>query len=535
MTAVQAYPVGTVPAARSIRRFTARAPRGRGEGRLGALLGDLYTALVSVAVSAGVGLGAVQQLRVALPPPPEVPPPVGLSLPVVVAVLLVGAAGALLSLAGRLGPVGAGGAEAVWWLTLPVERRGLLRPAAARLPVLAAPAAAVLVTLLSAGLLGHTGAGLLRAALVAALGAAAVVLAAALVQSAGLPRRATALTGDLLMVAAPVGAAVLALSGAAPSTLPVPGWAVVVAVALVVAALAAVLDARLGRLPARTVRDSGSVAAQALGAVVSLDSRELGRALAGAVLRPGRRWSSRLRTVRGPATALVTADLVLLRRSTRHLVQLGVAVLVPVLVTVVPQLASPVGVLVAVLVAGAAAASAAADGARWAQMAPVLDRSLPLRHTTVRRLRMVVPGLVALGWSAVTLGAVALWSEGPLLDWLVLAVASAPVWAAAAVRAAYRPAPEWGGRLVITEAGALPLGALAVLSKGPDLVALCLLPLWVAIGVAAVTTPVVTAQVVLSAVAVLVASSTHEKGWFERSLEGEQRGRPAAGGAGGAA
>nr|WP_230685108.1 DUF6297 family protein [Cellulomonas sp. JZ18] len=290
-----------------------------------------------------------------------------------------------------------------------------------------------------------------------------------------------------------------------------------------VAVLAVLLDTRLERLPARTVRDSGSVAAQAVGAVVALDSRELGRALAGAVLRPARRWSSRLRTVRGPASALVTADLVLLRRSPRHLVQLAVAVLVPVLATVVPQLASPVGVLLATVVGGAAAVSAGAEGARWAQMAPVLDRALPLGHTAVRRLRMVLPGLVALVWTTATLTAVALWSDGALVDWLVLGVVSVPVWAAAAVRAAYRPAPEWGRGLVVTEAGAVPLGALAVLSRGPDLVALCLLPLWVAIGLAAVTTPVVYAQLVLSAVAVAVGSSTHEKGWLERSLEGDAR------------
>ncbi|MFS0705780.1 DUF6297 family protein, partial [Cellulomonas sp. 179-A 9B4 NHS] len=311
-------------------------------------------------------------------------------------------------------------------------------------------------------------------------------------------------------------------------TLPVPPWALVAAAGAVVAALGWLVDARLGRLPARTVRESGSVATQAVGAVVSLDSRELGRALAGGVLRPARRRSSRLRTVRGPASALVTADLVLLRRSPRHLVQLVVAVLVPVLATVVPQLASPVGVVLAVVLSGGAAASAGADGARWAEMAPVLDRTLPLRHTTVRRLRMVVPGLVALVWSAATLAAVARWADGPLVDWLVLAVASTPVWAAAAVRAAYRPAPDWGKNLVATPAGAVPTGALAVIARGPDLVALCLLPLWIAIGLATVTTPLLTAQLVLTAVAVVVGSSTHEKSWLERTMEGAGDGASAS-------
>ncbi len=528
MTAVRPYETGPVPAARSIRRFTAEAARVRADARVGALLGDVYAAVLSVAIAVGIALGVVQQLRVALPPPPDVATPGGLSLPVVVAVLLLAAAGALVSLAGRLGPVGAGGAEGAWWLPLPVDRRGLLRPAAVRLPVLAALAGAVVVVLLEAGLLGRTGAELGRSVLVGAAGAAALVLAAALVQSAGVPRRTTALGGDLVLAAAPLTAVALVAAGAAPATLPVPPWAVVAVAAAVVVGLAWLVDGRLGRLPARTVRESGSVATQAVGAVVSLDSRELGRALAGGVLRPARRRSSRLRTVRGPASALVTADLVLLRRSPRHVVQLVVAVVVPVLATVVPQLASPVGVVLAVVVGGGAAASAAADGARWAEMAPVLDRTLPLRHTTVRRLRMVVPGLVVLAWSAVTFAAVARWADGPLVDWLVLAVASTPVWAAAAVRAAYRPAPDWGKNLVATPAGAVPTGALAIIARGPDLVALCLLPLWIAIGLATVTTPLLTAQLVLSAVAVVVGSSTHEKSWLERTMEGADDGTSAA-------
>ena len=94
------------------------------------------------------------------------------------------------------------------------------------------------------------------------------------------------------------------------------------------------------------------MATQAVGAVVSMDSRELGRALTDGAAAPVRRWVSRLRTARGPVSALITADLVVLRRSARHLVQLVVAALVPVLVSTVPQLASPIGVLLALLVAG---------------------------------------------------------------------------------------------------------------------------------------------------------------------------------------
>lgn len=515
---VGGFDLGEVPTAREIRRFTARAARGRAGARAGALLQDLYEALVAVGIAALITGGTVRQLRDALPAAPEVQAPGGLSLPVLVAVLLVAGIGALLSLAGRLGPVGLGGPEAGWWLDLPVGRRGLLRPTARRLPLLAAGVGALVVLLLEAGMLARTGGPLALSALAGAVVAAGAVLAAALVQTLGAPRRAAALAGDLLVLAAPVAAVLLVVTSAAPADLPTPGAGVVLAGALLVAAGAVVVDRRLDDVPARTLREAGSVTSQALGAVVSLDSRELGRALGAGVAPRARARVSRLRTVRGAASALVTADLVLLRRSSRHVVQVVVAVLLPVLATVVPQLASPVGVLLALLVGGWVAATATAEGARWAQVAPVLDALLPLDAGHVRRLRMLVPAAVMLVWSVVALGAVGRWAGAPA-DWLVLAVVSSPVWAAAAVRAAYRPSPDWSAPLVSTPAGALPSGVMAVLVRGPDLVALCLLPLWVGVALQAAPPVLASVQLVLSVVAVVVASSTHERPWYERMLD----------------
>jgi len=521
------FDLGEVPSARTVRRYTAQAARARAGASVGSLLTDVYTAATSVAISVLIVLGVVQQLGDSLPPAPPVRDAGGgLSLPVLVAVLLLAATGVLLSTAGRLGPVGVEGAQAAWWLPLPVDRRGLLRPAAARVPVVAALTGALVVIVLEAGLLATGAAALVRAGLLGAAVAAVVVLAAAVAQSLGVPRRRIALVGDALLVAAPLLAVAVLLGGRAPATLPGPSWPVVAGAAVLAAVLAVVVDRRLGDLPGRALREGGSVATQAVGAVVSLDSRELGRALTGGAAATSRRWVSRLRTARGPATALVTADLVVLRRSLRHVVQLVVAAGLPVLATVVPQLASPVGVLLAVLLGGWMASSASAEGARWAEMAPVLDRLLPLDDRTVRRLRMVVPGLVMLGWSLVALTAVGVWAGAPQ-HWLVLAVASAPVWAAAAVRAAYRPAPRWDKPLIATPAGALPSGVLQVIARGPDLVAFCLLPLWIAIGLTDVVTVMVTAQLALSVVAVLIASSTAEKGWMERMLEQQDQGKGA--------
>lgn len=525
--AVQPFEVGAVPSATSIRRFTSQAANARGGASLGSLLGGVYYAVISIAISVGVALGAAQAMRASLPPAPEIEAPLSLSLATLVVVIVVALAGALLSLAGRLGPVGAGGAEAAWWLPLPVDRRGLLRPAARRLPLLAGFVGAILVALLDAGLLADPGLRVARVATTAALVAAGIVLLAAVGQSAGVSRRSLALAGDVLLFLAPVAAVVLARVGWSVDALPSAPWWFVVALVPVVVALAVVVDRRLGRVPTRTLRESGSVATQAVGAVVSMDSRELGRALTDGAASPVRRWISPLSTARGPASALVTADWVVLRRSARHVVQLVVAALVPVLISTVPQLASQVGVLFALLIAGSVAMSATGEGARRAEMAPILDRLLPLEAKTVRRLRMVVPAVAMLLWSLVAFAAVGRWASD-VPGWIALGVASTPVWAAAAVRGSYRPAPDWGGALVSTPMGALPTGVATVLARGPDLVILCLLPVWIAVLLRTVNAPLLYAQIVLSIIAVAIASSIRTRSLMETLMDAQEQERAGA-------
>lgn len=516
--------LGDVPGARSIRRFTVAAGRARAGASAGTLLGDVYYAVISLAIGAAVAFGAADQLRVSLPPAPDVAPLAGLSLPTLVAVVLVGGVGALVSLAGRLGPVGAGGAEAAWWLNLPVDRRGLLRPAARRVPVVAALAGATAVALLDGGLLGDAGGRVARAAVAGALAGALVVLGAAVLQSVGAARRRVALVGDLLLAAAALLTVGLAIFGTHLTGLPVPPWPALAGGAAVLAGAAVLVDHRLGRMPARSLRESGSVASHAVGAMVSLDSRELGRALAAGTTAPVRRFVSRLRLVRGPATALVGADVALLRRSPRHLVQLVLAALVPALATAVPQLAGSAGMLLAVLLAGTTAASASAEGARHGEMNPSLDRLLPLPARTARRLRMVVPLVALLAWSLVVGVSLGRWA-GSTGDWLALAVAGAPVWAAAAVRGAYRPAPDWGKPLVSTPMGALPTGVASVVARGPDLVVLCLLPTWIAILLGTAGIGLLVVQVVLAVIAVLVGSSTRTKSFMDWLGEQMDEGR----------
>ncbi|WP_448631613.1 DUF6297 family protein [Cellulomonas soli] len=170
---------------------------------------------------------------------------------------------------------------------------------------------------------------------------------------------------------------------------------------------------------------------------------------------------------------------------------------------------------------GAVAQSATAEGARRAEMAPALDRLLPLSARTVRRLRMVVPAGAMLLWSLVVFAAVGGWA-GHVTQWLALGVAGTPVWAAAAVRAAYRPAPDWGAPLVSTPMGALPSGVGSVIARGPDVVVLGLLPVWIALLLGTVTPVLLGVQAVCSLIAVLVASSTDSRGLMERMLDASQ-------------
>ncbi len=284
---------------------------------------------------------------------------------------------------------------------------------------------------------------------------------------------------------------------------------------VLVVLLALLLDRRLGSIQGRSLRESGSVAAQAAGALASMDSRELGRVLTDRVARQRRRRSLRMRLVRGPMTAVVAADLAVLSRSPRHLVQVLVAALVPALVVTTPQLVGTVGVVLSVVVGGYVAMLATGEGARRAEMAPVLDRLLPLSAETVRRVRLIVPAAVMLLWALVAFGTVGLW-RGDLALWLALGVLTTPVWAGGALRTAYRPAPDWGGNLVSTPMGALPTGVAAVLARGPDVVVLGLVPAIIALVIGSVPAPVLTAQLLTSLVAARVGSSASTKTLMER-------------------
>lgn len=512
---------GAPPSGRALRRWVVETGNRHGaRGGLGEVLDDLYYAAVTGVIGVALALGSAQSLRSVLEPPTPTGAPEGPGVASAVPWLLLAGLALVVSLAGRLGPVGVGGAEATWLLGTPVDRRSLLRPAARRLPLLAAGAAAVVVGIIDAGLLADDDAWhVARTAAVGSLTAVLVVVLAGVAQSAQVSRRVVALVGDVLLGLVPLAALVVTLGGGRlPTAVEAPVTALA-ALAVVVGAAWAVLDGRLGALRARALRESGSVAAQAAGAIVSLDSRELGRALTDSTTPARRRRARRFRAVRGPVGALLLADALVLTRSTRHLVQVLVAAAVPVAVSRTPELAGPGMFVLVVLVVGTVAMSATGEAARRAEMQPSVDRLLPLSDRAVRRLHMLVPGVAMLGWSLVAYAAVGAWWGGGPARWLALGLVATPVWAAAAVRAAFRPPPNWGGPLVSSPMGALPGGVAGLVARGPDVVLLGHVPVVVALVTGAVPPVLLVVQGAVSAICVAVASSTDTRSWTEKMAD----------------
>ncbi|WP_166521273.1 DUF6297 family protein [Modestobacter roseus] len=377
----------------------------------------------------------------------------------------------------RLGPVSATPAAAAWWLPLPADRRGLLRGELVRVVLVSATAAALVVVPVLLAVPVTPAAvdvlvGVATAALLTAAGAGLLVV----LQAAGRGHRLPTVAGALACVAV-VGAALTGAVLAAVDAAPVTGWAVQPAGtplvgAAVVAAVLAVLavvaaDRRLDRLRAGDLRARGEIVQYATASTFSMDTRELGRALASSP-RPPRR-ARRWRRVSGAPTAVLAADLAVLTRSPWRWGQLAVGAALPVLAARTSGLGDlPALVAVAAVLGWALAAVALGEPSRRAQASPALDRVLPLSADVVVRLRVVVPLVVLVGVCGVS-GALIGQGTGATAVWAGLGVAVAPAWAGAAVRGGYRPELDWSGPVVATPMGAVPTGVGQTLVRGLDL------------------------------------------------------------------
>lgn len=511
------------PSGRGLRRLTRAATEAHTGGHMGELISEVYSVLFSAGVAVVMVLGAMQGLNATLQPGPEHPTVDPSWLALVVAMVV---AGAVIGLAGRLGPVGMGGAQALWWLTTPADRRTLLRPRVILIPIIGAGLGLVGGLLVSFLAFGAFGPNLLWVTVDFVIGSAAAVLAVAAGQILGSGRRGARVRpavwlGDTLTAAGPIGALVLVLVRPEPLAI---DWGVLGPVLAAVAVVALIgltwwLDWRMESISGRELRARGAVSSYASGAVTSMDTRELGRALTVTTARDNRRRSRSMRTARGPVSAILVGDATVLARTPRHLIQIAVGFSVALLGIVAGW---PVVVnMLLLIIGGYLTAMATGEGARRAEMAPVLDRHFPIAATDVRRARILLPVLVMVPWSVVVLG---LWGavHGQVPGYLLLGLLTGPVFAAGVLRAAYREPPDWSKPLTPGPFGPMAPGVIRAFARGPDVVVLCCVPMIV--GVVAVGPAPLVLAFQLAAAVLAFAWSTRApradgKGWMERMQE----------------
>ncbi|WGW13056.1 DUF6297 family protein [Saxibacter everestensis] len=524
--------------ARQIKALTASATRKRSDKSFSVVLGDLYTALISIGVAVAMMGGAVVGLERSAGGPggggllrtlaPATPIPV---FWVAVMLLLAGTAIAAGLLA-RLGPISASEDQAVWWLSLPVSRRAFIAPSVWRLSGVLAIVGACGAILASIGAAAVSASGIAVGIIGGALLASLVILG----QILGW-RRGIVVVADIAAVVLPGVLVVLLSLGqlsdasltsfalAIPPLWPLlngPGGNLALALAIVLfvgAVITAVL--RVDRLRLRQLRAAGSVSSRVASSVMTFDTREISRVLNPTVSR-SRRKSAKFRLVDTPVAALLASEIKLFIRSPRRFGQLIVLACVPPVVAIIQGVLSSVAmVYVAMLISAYFAALTCVESARQAELNPSLDRLLPLPATTVFRVRSVIALVVMTVWMAVVCSVIA-GIAGMGWQLVLLGVVSVPGFAAAGLRSAYRTAPNWSGSVVATPAGPIPLSAIASLRRGPDFALIGSLALGVALFLGAVPEVVLVAGLALGALLWMLASRNPippKKSWMERMSE----------------
>lgn len=511
------------PSGRQLRKLTRTATEAHTGGHMGELVSEVYSVLFSGAIAVVMVLGAVQGLNASLHPGPEAATVDPSWLALIVGLVV---AGAVIGLSGRLGPVGMGGAQALWWLTTPADRRSLLRPRLMVLPLIGALVGLVGGLLVGFLAFGEFGPNLLWITVDFVLASAVMVVAVAAGQvraGAGATGRLrpAVLLGDVLTAAGPLAALALVLLRPEPIAVDWVHLGPMIAAVLGVLLVAGMwwLDRGLEQISGRELRARGSVASYASGAVTSMDTRELGRALNVNTARDARRRSAPMLGARGPVTAILVGDATVLARTPRHLIQIAVGMCVALL-----GLAAgwPVVTNVVLLLAGGIlTAMATGEGSRRAEMAPVLDRHFPIAGTEVRRARVLLPLVVMVPWTLVVLGLWG-WVHGELLGFLLLGLVTGPVFAAGVLRAAYRKPPDWSKPLVPGPFGPMAPGVIAAFARGPDIVVLCSVPMIVAVVALGVSPIVLAVQLGTSLIALAIATRAPKdgsKGWMQRMSE----------------
>ena len=507
----------TFPDGAELRRWTSRRTRRHRRG-MWALVGDIYSVLLTLAVIGTILAPYLRPLVTARPSSPEGAgaaagletfslDPGWLVLALTMLLLALG-----LGPLGRLGPLFLRPLEAAWWLPMPGDRSLLLVPVARLEYLIAATAGAVLGVLPALAAGGGWVAAVAWPALLAA-GVSLVLseLIKAQVHDHGVAslRRLLILSG---IVACPVG-----------TILPFPhsvlGNAVVAALAVGLV-VTTVLRWRQARLCLGQVHDAAllDVVARSFGAhvsLLSLDTRAMGRLLSPAPSRP--EGDAPLRLARfasslpGPLRVIVCvaqADWILMRRQPRRLLQLGAGLTVAVMPLMTASAGGPLRAF-AYLGGGWIATLAVAEPARQAWFDEGPDASWPAPPWVVRVGHLLVPAALMSVWSLLSLapvmavlGAAAAWEELGVVA--ALALLSGWAWAGAALRSGYRRMPDFAAGLVNSPVGSLPPGLVQMLTEGPDAVLVgALATALVASAIAVPTTTVLGIQAAAGAAVIL--------------------------------
>lgn len=396
----------------------------------------------------------------------------------------------------KIGPVNVRRTEGFWWLGLPVGRRRMVEGSFLRRVLLLCLGAAVVylpfsvLTFLTAQPLGHA-----LASATFGLAAASVMLLSAIRQVPGLSQ-------------GPVPTLVLSLATSALPSVASAGlyWPAVVLMAAVLG-LWLLVAAKLGSIPGADLSRGGAVAGHAGSAVFFMDVNELTRAFSGT---PGSGSVSTFRRLYAlpaarPWTALLLADATAFLRHTTQwhtlvaLLALGLAVMMADGGLVLPAR------LAVLLAAGCAAASAVGVVAKRTAITPGVDAALPLHPAAVRLSRMVLPALALSFWMGCLAGGLVLLGlADPAL--LVPGAIAGLGMGAAAVRGAYRRAPDWSRPPVETPFGPVPSAQLRSFTAGIDTVVIAMAPVLLALYVGQVPGILVVAQLVASTLAVLMAA-----------------------------
>ncbi|WNV88132.1 DUF6297 family protein [Umezawaea sp. Da 62-37] len=408
-----------------------------------ARLSDLYGQALYVVIVGGLVVSAARSGVGAVATAAPVRSPDVFHWMTAVTALLVAAL--LCRMAVVFGPVLVSGAAQSWLLSTPVDRRSLLAPR--------------FFALLGVGAVAGAALGVAVAPPVALVGAPVGVLVCAALVDAQASRRGAAVTRHVTTVVIVAQVVLLAVLAVIPD-LPWPHLAATIPAAVTAVVCAAVASWHAHRTLTALTRGSLSAGSEIATATATATTWLNPTLLSDTVVTRQARAAGAVRSVRfrgGRVRSLLRADLTRHRRGPLGLVVFCALLPVPYLVDRVaaPTVTAAVHVVCVYLVA-----DRFARGLRVVGRSPALRRALGGSDTASTLVHLALPTTAALLWTLAT---------APVLT-PVHAALSVLGSVAAVYRGATKPPMEYSSPLLDTPMGAMPIGIIARMLRGPGLV-----------------------------------------------------------------